>query len=216
MTEAKARATARIVKSESVLLKLESHEPDWPVSAFSHFLSDWERGIVEPDRAAKLAAISLRGRPAPEIDATRWLNTDGQPLRLADLKGKLVLLDFWHTHCGPCHVDFPSVKLVHELYKDHGVVVIGVHSNATTPDEAQAHVEKIKLPFPVAIDFPDGRTVARFEPHGIPDGFPCYVLISREGKVLHDGRTIPLPSLRGYMLEIIRKHLLEAQPAVVK
>lgn len=63
------------------------------------------------------------------------------------------------------------------------------------------------------MDYPDGRTIARFEPHGIPNGYPDYVLISPEGKVLLDDRTIPHPTLRRYKLEIIRKILLEQQIA---
>jgi len=65
----------------------------------------------------------------------------------------------------------------------------------------------------VAVDHPDGRTVARFEEHGLPAGYPDYVLIGPEGKVLLDDRTIPHPSLRLYKLEVIRKLLLES-PAV--
>jgi len=45
------------------------------------------------------------------------LNTGGNPLKLADLRGKYVLLDFWFAGCLPCRQDFPSVKLLHELYK---------------------------------------------------------------------------------------------------
>jgi thiol-disulfide isomerase/thioredoxin len=206
-----ARAEVRLDKPEAVVLKLEPHDPDWPLSAFLTGLMDGERGVVSPDEAARYAAISLRDRPAPELEAALWLNTGGQPLRLADLRGKFVLLDFWFTGCGPCHGDFPSVKLVHELYKDKGVVVIGVHNNSSTPEAVREHVAKIKLPFPVALDYPDGRTIARFEPHGIPNGYPDYVLISPEGKVLLDDRTIPHATLRAYKLEIIRKFLLESR-----
>jgi hypothetical protein len=63
------------------------------------------------------------------------------------------------------------------------------------------------------VDYPDGRTIARFESHGIPDGYPDYVLISPEGKVLLDDRTIPHATLRAYKMEIIRKFLLESQTA---
>jgi thiol-disulfide isomerase/thioredoxin len=208
-----ARAKVRLDKPEAVVLKLEPHDPDWLLSAFRTGSRDGERGGVSPNEAGRFAAISLRDRPAPELEAALWLNTGGQPLRLADLRGKFVLLDFWFTGCGPCHADFPSVKLVHELYKDKGVVVIGVHNNSGSPEAVREHVAKIKLPFPVAVDYPDGRTIARFESHGIPDGYPDYVLISPEGKVLLDDRTIPHATLRAYKMEIIRKFLLESQTA---
>ncbi len=206
-----AVAEVRLDQPKEVVLELQPHDPGWPLSAFASNLTDWERGIRPSDKASKDAAISLQGRTPPEIDGALWLNTDGRTLTLADLRGKYVLLDFWFTGCGPCHGDFPSVKLVHELYKDRGVVVIGVHNNSSTPEAVREHVAKIGLPFPVAVNHPDGRTIARFEEHGLPSGYPDYVLISPEGKVLLDDRTIPHPSLRAYKLEIIRKFLLESQ-----
>ena len=51
----------------------------------------------------------------------------------------------------------------------------------------------------------------RFEPHGLPTGYPDYVLISPEGKALLDDRTIPHPTLRRDKLEIVRNLLLEAE-----
>ncbi len=206
-----ARAEVRLDHPKELVLKLEPHDPGWLLSAFPDELADWERGVVPPAEASRDAAISLRGRTPPEIDSALWLNTNDRTLKLADLRGKYVLLDFWFIGCGPCHGDFPSVKLVHELYKDKGVVVIGVHNNSNTPEEVRKHVAEIGLPFPVAVDHPDGRTIARFEEHGVPAGYPDYVLISPEGKVLLDDRTIPHPVLRAYKLEIIRKLLLESR-----
>lgn len=206
-----AQADVRFDQSGEVVLKLETHEPDWPIWGFPAELSEWEQGTVSRELAATNSAISLLGRPIPEIDAALWLNTDGKSLQLSDLRGKYVLLDFWFTHCGPCHSDFPSVKLVHELYKDNGVVVIGVHNNSSDPESVREHVSKIDLKFPIAVDHPDGRTITRFEGHGVPDGYPNYVLISPAGKVLFDDRTIPAPKLRGYKLEMIRELLLKDQ-----
>ena len=202
-----AVAEVRLDQPAPVRLTLEPKEADWPLTAIPEALGDWQRGIVSPEVAEKNARITLKGKPAPELDAIGWINSE--PLKLADLRGKYVLLDFWFTGCGPCHYDFPSVKLVHELYKDKGVVVIGIHNNSSTLEAVRQHVEKIGLAFPVMVDHPDGRTVARFEPHGVPDGYPCYVLIDPAGNVLFDDRTIPTYTLRSYKLEIIRKLLLE-------
>lgn len=207
-----ARAEVGLDHPSKVVLKLESHEPGWLLSDAFGDLTEWERGIVAPENAAKEKAITLRGLTPPELDVAAWINTDGRSLKLADLRGKYVLLDFWFVGCGPCHGDFPSVKLVHELYKDKGVVVIGVHNNSSPPEVVKEHVAKIGLPFPVAVDHPDGRTVSRFEKHGIPDGYPDYVLISPEGKVLLDDRTIASPALVAFKLELIRRFLLESPP----
>jgi thiol-disulfide isomerase/thioredoxin len=206
-----ARGEVRLDQPSKVVLKLEPHDPGWTLSDFSSELGEWERGIVPAAEALRDGSITLLGKTPPEIDGAGWINTGDRTLKLADLRGKYVLLDFWFIGCGPCHGDFPSVKMVHELYKDKGVVVIGVHNSSQPPEAVREHVAKIGLPFPITVDHPDGRTVASFEKHGIPSGYPDYVLISPEGKVLLDDRTIPHPVLRAYKLEIIRKLLLEAE-----
>jgi hypothetical protein len=96
---------------------------------------------------------------------------------------------------------------LHDLYKDHGVVVIGVHNNSETAETVREHVEKEGLTFPILVDHPDGRTVARYEAHGV-SGYPSYILIGPDGNVLLDDETIPHPSLRTYKLEIVRNYLI--------
>jgi hypothetical protein len=68
-------------------------------------------------------------------------------------------------------------------------------------------VKEIDLPYPIAVDHPDGRTVAKFQSRKLVRGFPSYVLIDPEGNVLLDDRTTPHSTLRGYQLEIIRNAL---------
>lgn len=202
------RVDVQVGKPADVVLKLEPHEPGWLLSEFKDELTDWQRGKISAERAEEIAAITLKDKPAPELDGVLWLNTDKPALKLADLRGKYVLLDFWTTGCGPCHADFPSVNLLHEFYKDRGLVVIGMHDNSVPAEAVKRHVEKIGLPFPNFVDYPDGRTVTAYQRHGIANSVPSYVLIGPDGNVLLDDRTIPHPSLRSYKMEIIRQKLL--------
>ena len=199
------RIDIRLDKPEPLELTLEPHDYDWPLTEFSDGMTDWERGIVPPERAAEDLKVTLRSRPAPELDCAAWINSDR--LDWESLRGKYVLLDFWFIGCGPCHAEFPVVKMLHQLYRDKGLVVIGVHSNDNPPDKVREHVKEIGLPYPIAVDHPDGRTVAEFQSHKLVHGFPSYVLIDPDGNVLLDDRTIPSPTLRGYKLEIIRNAL---------
>jgi thiol-disulfide isomerase/thioredoxin len=68
----------------------------------------------------------LIGKPAPEITGDFALN--GKPTKLADLKGKVVLLDFWAVWCGPCIATFPHLREWNKEYKDKGLEIVGVTS----------------------------------------------------------------------------------------
>lgn len=203
------RSIAPIGKTESITIKLEEHAPEWLFAGFPDIHTDWQRGILSPEEAAKFKPITLLNQTPPELDAAEWINTEGHALRLGGLMGKYVLLDFWYILCGPCHGDFPSMKLAHELFKDRGVVVLGVHDNSANVEAVRAHIEKIGLPFPNAVDQPDGRTFAAYQKHGIAYGVPDHVLISPTGQVLLDDRTIAAPSLRMFKLELLRNYLLK-------
>jgi thiol-disulfide isomerase/thioredoxin len=159
------------------------------------------------DRSDHSSDVSpLIGKPAPELACQAWLNIDRTALRLADLRGKYVLLDFWTTWCGPCHRDFPLVQLARRFYGDRGLVVIGVHNNSVPVELIRAHAAKQRLDFPIAVDTADGRTVSAFN----VSMFPTYVLIDPAGKVVQTSRDRGRPDLRLQMLEILRRDLLSA------
>jgi thiol-disulfide isomerase/thioredoxin len=126
---------------------------------------------------------SLPGSVPPQIDASQWLNTD--QLTWKDLEGKVVLLDFWATSCGPCVKKLPDVQKLADKYADQGLVVIGIHSamNAGTCVE---FVEKTNLTFPIAVD--TGMTEERYAVEGIPS----YFLIDKTGKIV-DGYSARVP-----------------------
>jgi thiol-disulfide isomerase/thioredoxin len=108
-----------------------------------------------PTEEQKALLASLRNfGPAPEILNDVWLNS--QPLRLADLRGKVVMVEFWTFGCINCQNMMPYVRQWHDTYASEGLVVIGVH----TPEFAyekeinnvQVALEQQGVVWPVVID----------------------------------------------------------------
>lgn len=86
---------------------------------------DWVRGVI-----ARLATAvergELVGKPAPSLDFV-WSHPN-RIQSLDDLRGKIVVLDFWTTWCGPCVASFPNIRELQELYVDYPVEIVGVTS----------------------------------------------------------------------------------------
>ena len=113
----------------------------------------------------------MHGKPAPKLALKKWINS--KPLSLENLKGKIVVLDFWATWCGPCIRSIPHTNEMMEKYADKGVVFIGVCAQNGS-EKMAAMVEKHGIKYPVAVD--DG-TNAAFKANSYPD----YFLIDRNG-----------------------------------
>ena len=129
---------------------------------------------------------------APEIVACEWLNT--APLNWEQLRGKVVVLDFWATWCLPCVKKLPEMQDLADKFADDELVVIGVHS-AKDGHTCADFVREMELTFPIAVD--TGET----EQHFGLDGFPAYFLIDKSGKVV-DGYLSSSPdeaTIRNYL-----------------
>lgn len=94
------------------------------------------------------------GMPAPEITNDVWLNS--APLHLAELRGKVVLVEFWTFGCFNCRNVEPYVKGWHRKYRDEGLVVIGVHSPEFSYEHdigrVQRHLREHDIRYAVPID----------------------------------------------------------------
>lgn len=118
---------------------------------------------------------------APEITGiSQWINSD--PLTIASLRGKVVLIDFWTYSCINCVRTLPYVEQWYETYKDKGLVIIGVHapefSFEKVPENVRKAVEERNVTYPVAMDN-DLATWRAFNNRY----WPASYLIDRDGNV---------------------------------
>ncbi|MEV7430867.1 thioredoxin-like domain-containing protein [Nocardioides sp. NPDC092400] len=139
---------------------------------------------------------------APELVGRGWLNTDG-PVRLADLRGRFVLLDFWTFCCINCLHVLDELKPVEEKHADE-LVVIGVHSpkfvHEADPDALRAAVERYSVTHPV-LDDPELVTWQAYTARA----WPTLVLVDPEGYVVGqyagEGHAHAIEALLGQLVE---------------
>ena len=77
---------------------------------------------------------------------------DGNPVRLEDLRGKLVWLNFWASWCPPCQGETPVLRDMDEAYADKGLEIVGVAVQETTVDDVRAYAERYELGYRIAFD----------------------------------------------------------------
>ena len=129
-----------------------------------------------------MATIEREPVRAPELNGAAWLNTE-HPLTLADLKGKLVLLDFWTYCCINCMHILPDLKYLEEKYADQPLVVIGVHSakfeNEKDTDNIRNAILRYGISHPVVVDV-NHRLWNEYAVRG----WPTVVIVDPAGYVL--------------------------------
>ncbi|MDX1970285.1 MAG: TlpA disulfide reductase family protein [Planctomycetaceae bacterium] len=118
---------------------------------------------------------ALVGKPAPDFQLNLL---DGGKFQLSEQRGRVVVLDFWATWCGPCLQSLPMVHGVAEEFSDKGLQLIAVNLEEPVK-QIKATLERHKLPLTVALDR-DGVVATKYEAQAIPQT----VVIDQEGKIV--------------------------------
>jgi thiol-disulfide isomerase/thioredoxin len=137
---------------------------------------------VAAQATGRAAALPVEGRFSSLAGANGWL--DSQPLTMADLRGKVVVVEFWTYTCVNWRRTLPYVRAWAEKYKDQGLVVIGVHtpefSFERNVDDIRQAIQDMRIDYPVAID----------SDYAVWDAFnsqywPALYFIDGQGRIRH-------------------------------
>lgn len=145
----------------------------------------------------RAAHAALEGKPMPALSVTNWLNGE---IKAADLKGKVVVVDFYATWCGPCMKAVPKNNEMQKKYKSEGLVIIGVCTHSRGQDVFEPNAKEHKMEYPIARD-PELKTQKAWA----VSYYPTYAVIDRKGIVRVVG-------LQPQHVEAVVKKLL-AEPA---
>lgn len=128
---------------------------------------------TDPQNRASHAA--LEGRPMPALDPSEWINGEVKP---ADMKGKVVLVDFYATWCGPCMAAIPHNNELLKKYKGQGLIVIGICTSSHGQEKMSANAQEKGIQYPTARDAKLESQKA-WQVHY----YPTYALVDRKGIV---------------------------------
>lgn len=147
------------------------------------FVSGCSRQASEGSGSAQALQPTTQRKAAPNFALK---DADGKMVHLADYKGKVVLLDFWATWCGPCRIEIPWFTDIERKEKDKGFAVVGVSMDDEGWKVIKPFVSEMKINYRVLLGDDD---VAHA--YGGLDALPTTFLIDREGKIasVHVGLT---------------------------
>jgi peroxiredoxin len=138
-----------------------------------------------PAKSAKAASLKPDGErhTAPDFALK---DADGKTVRLSDYKGKVVLLDFWATYCGPCKIEIPWFMDFERKHKDQGFAVLGVDMDDEGWDAVKPFVNDVGINYRIVVG--NDSTADKF---GGIEALPTTFLIDRDGKIadVHVGLT---------------------------
>lgn len=125
---------------------------------------------------AGTAVLALREPAAPQV---KYITIGGETLTTADLRGKVVMINFWATDCAPCIAEMPRIVETYNRYHARGFETIAVAMSYDPPNRVLDYAEKNRLPFRVALDL-SGELGRGFDVQFTPTTF----IIDKRGNIV--------------------------------
>ncbi len=157
-----------------------------------------------PAQQSKSRSRVRRGVPAVAQPAPDFTLKDiaGNEVKMTDYKGKVVVINFWATWCGPCRLETPWLVELREQYKKQGFEIIGVSVDSLgeyDPAEVSEFIKKHKIEYPIVM-----ATKEMVTAFGPVTGLPTTIVIDRQGKIRHRHRgLISFEDIKGKVVNLL-------------
>lgn len=151
----------------------------------------------KPITGKETANTTSDNNKAPEFTLP---STDGKDIKLSDYKGKVVIVDFWATWCGPCRRGIPDLIEIQKQYAND-VVIIGVSLDTETKGEVIPFAQKIGINYPIVYG-----TLEVTQQYGGVEGIPTSFIIDRNGDIVdkHIG-LVPMSDYTDVINKLLKK-----------
>lgn len=152
------------------------------------------------------AAQPAVGSPAPEFGGKQFFNLPADmdsPVTLSSLRGRVVLIDFWATWCGPCVATIPHLIDLHKKYAEQGLVIVG-HTDGSSSN-LEAFIKAKNIPYIISVGADIGKAA-----YGVV-GIPKVYVIDPDGKIAWDGH--PSDLKEDVITNALKNVRLSASPA---
>jgi thiol-disulfide isomerase/thioredoxin len=150
------------------------------IVAASVYATGFSKRLLSPFRSSSSAYKSSESATAPDLATGNWINSE--PLELKDLRGRVVLIEFWTFGCYNCRNTLPFIKGWHDRYGEKGLTVIGVHSPEFDEERNVEHLRRevgsLRISYPVVTDN-DYQTWNAYN----VEAWPTIFLLDKQGRI---------------------------------
>ena len=158
--------------------------------------------VGEPVEGLQVGALAPEFTGTNNGQSVQLTDLDGNPIRLADMRGKVVWINFWATWCPPCQEETPILRDLYEEHADDGLEIVAISVQETTADDVRAYVDRYELGYKVGFD----ATSAIFHTYKA-FGLPTQLFLDRDGII----REVVLGPVNRETAEQIVDGLLQAE-----
>ncbi len=145
---------------------------------FEQYASKFPPIPYDPSKPEEMVDRMLKtGQPAPEITGVYF--NDGKPFKLSDFKGKVIVLDFWYTHCPPCVRAIPRLSELYNEYHDKGLEIFGLNSIDPADEKFFKFIDNLGMSYPAI------KTESAVDRMYKIIAYPSIYVIDRNGKVAY-------------------------------